>query len=978
MLKLVFTIISLFLLTIPCYSEDNSVYIRDWLLCGPFLNVNKNQRITTDYLFRQQEIVPDVGKYSGGVQWKKYTTPDNNLDFTRPDVGYSLTAACVAYAHTFIYSPKQQKVKFTLAYDDGVIMFLNGVRVYSESKYWGYVFDKVIPEVALEEGWNRLLVKVNQSWVGWLGSVKITSDDNRPIEGLKIQAENPGIIGKFFKPDPKIVDVDIDDNLYYTKSDKIIIPINANLLNTGTEDLKNSVLQCKDEDGKVVCNQTIDLVPSGQMVGIKLYIDVQTIAGVIGKKLNINSLINDTTSSSQYLVLPWEDTHVFRGVGEDDEFKKELDAQVQGLPFATKKVFLKTIFKPINICDWKFYDGEIKNFNPNKTDYFSWKDVDITTGLNPANECCWLKREVVLNELFSSTPVLLNLNLPESVVNTVFVNGKKTNYSSDGVRISDNLLPDKKHVVVIKLNKTVAGKSFIPTIAVDNPKMAGYLNDMIYGRYFLDEKDEQIDRDIDKLYTYFINHDVEKFNNYLTTLVSKYAAVVKELKNQTIYLLGSSHIDLGWLWTGEETKKVCNYTFNQAIKFMDEYPEFRYTQSQAQAYEWVEKEYPELFKKIQDKVKSKQWELVGGMWVEPDCNIPCGESYVRQIFYGKRYFMDKFGVDVKIGWNPDSFGFNWSLPQIYKKCGIDYFESFKLKSNDVNPFPYDLFWWEGIDGTRIMTIFPYYYRLVNKKMIKRYKDFQKKTNNFPVYMHLYGIGDHGGGPSKEDIEIGKKCETTDLFPNVKFGTAEEYFKHTEKVLKSNSALNLPVWKDELYLEYHRGVYTTQAKSKRLNRLAENGLMNTEKICSLKTILGDDKSYPTQKFTELWKEVLYRHFHDILPGSGVNILYKETEQKYDEVLKSLAELLSPALKSIASKIDTTKPADKSIVLFNTLSWRRTSWVETEFDLPSAKKFVKLVDSQNDEIIYQTISRDDKKLKFGFIAETVPSFGYKIYW
>ncbi|MGH9351758.1 MAG: alpha-mannosidase, partial [Terriglobia bacterium] len=313
----------------------------------------------------------------------------------------------------------------------------------------------------------------------------------------------------------------------------------------------------------------------------------------------------------------------------------------------------------------------------------------------------------------------------------------------------------------------------------------------------------------------------------------------RELKRYTILLTGQSHMDMAWLWPWTETVETVRSTFRTVLLLMMRNPEFTYTQSQTVAYAWMEEKYPDLFEEIKQRVKEGRWELVGGMWVEPDLNMPDGESLVRQILYGKRYFQEKFQVDVRVGWNPDSFGYNWQLPQIYKKSGIDYFMTVKLESNDTNKFPYRLFWWQAPDGSKVLTYFP---NGLNGgtdavPMARTFMEIAPESGTKEI-MFIYGVGDHGGGPTQLEIDKAKRLQATPLFPNLKFSVALPFF---EDIQRNANRLKIPVWNDELYYENHRGVFTTQARTKRENRKSEILLANAEKFASLAQLFG--RPYP---------------------------------------------------------------------------------------------------------------------------------------
>jgi alpha-mannosidase len=332
---------------------------------------------------------------------------------------------------------------------------------------------------------------------------------------------------------------------------------------------------------------------------------------------------------------------------------------------------------------------------------------------------------------------------------------------------------------------------------------------------------------------------------------------------------------MAWLWPWTETVEVVRNTFRAALQLMARNPEFTYTQSQAAAYAWMEEKYPPLFEEIKERVKQGRWEIVGGMWVEPDLNMPDGESLVRQFLFGKRYFQEKFGVDVRTAWNPDTFGYNWQMPQICKKSGIDFFVTTKLARNDTNKFPYRLFWWESPDGSRVLTYFPNMVgEHVEGSLMNAHLMSASQAIGTREIMYLYGVGDHGGGPTQLDIDAARRLEQTNLFPVVKFGTAQPFL---EGLRQQSNQLNVPVWNDELYFEYHRGVFTSQAHTKRHNRKSEVLLLNAEKFSSLAQLLG--QPYRQEDLNEAWKMVLFNQFHDILPGSSIAPVYVDAARDY---------------------------------------------------------------------------------------------------
>ena len=454
------------------------------------------------------------------------------------------------------------------------------------------------------------------------------------------------------------------------------------------------------------------------------------------------------------------------------------------------------------------------------------------------------------------------------------------------------------------------------------------------------------------------------------------------LKQFTIRAIGNSHIDMAWLWPWTETVEVVRNTFQSVLDLMREYPDLKFTMSSARTYEWMQEKYPDLFQQIQQRVKEGRWEVVGGMWVEPDLNMPDGESLVRQILVGKRYFQKNFGVDIKIGWNPDSFGYNWQLPQIYKKSGIDYFVTSKLLwATDYTKFPYRLFWWEAPDGSRLLSYFPHEYaNEFEPEQIAKDLSFYApliygpKVNDTPQMMYLYGIGDHGGGPTRTMLDRADRLRAPDrVFPRIQFSTAKDFFTDLQTELPN---LKVPTWKDELYFEYHRGVYTTQSETKRRIRQDEELTLDAEKYASLASLFG--QSYPQEEFALAWKNLLFDHFHDIMPGSGIAANYLDAKRNLEDIARVDHEITHKSLTEILAHINIQGDG-VPVVVFNSLAWPRTEVIEIEAQLPGPTKQAEVVDSKGQLVESQLLSIEPATNRARLLVlVNVPALGYQTYF
>ncbi len=382
----------------------------------------------------------------------------------------------------------------------------------------------------------------------------------------------------------------------------------------------------------------------------------------------------------------------------------------------------------------------------------------------------------------------------------------------------------------------------------------------------------------------------------------------------TAHAVGHAHIDTGWLWPVRETIRKCARTFSSQLALMEEYPDYVFGASAAQHYAFVKEHYPTLYRKLKDAVASGRWEIQGGMWVEADCNLISGESMVRQFLHGKNFFMDEFGFDVKNLWIPDVFGYSAALPQIIRKSACDFFLTQKLSWSQFNRFPYQSFRWRGIDGSEVLTHFPpedtYNSMLLPKELVKAQNRYTE-GDSLSDFMSLYGIGDGGGGPFTELVEIGKREASLDTCPHLKFDRADHFFECLEK-----SRAELPVWKGELYLELHRGTLTTQSRTKRNNRKCEQLLAETEFLCSMLP----PALYPAKELDGAWKLLLLNQFHDIIPGSSITLVYETTEKEHAQLAALCESLIARAAEQLFPKT-----ADHALLL-NTLSYDYDTLVE----------------------------------------------------
>jgi alpha-mannosidase len=393
-----------------------------------------------------------------------------------------------------------------------------------------------------------------------------------------------------------------------------------------------------------------------------------------------------------------------------------------------------------------------------------------------------------------------------------------------------------------------------------------------------------------------------------------------------ITAVGHAHIDSAWLWPIRETVRKCARTFSTAVQLMDEYSDYEFACSQAQQHAWMQERYPELFARMQDHVAKGKFEPVGSMWVEPDCNLPSGEALVRQFVYGKRFFLEAYGVETVECWLPDAFGYPASLPQIMAKAGVNAFISQKLSWNESNRYPHHTFWWEGIDGSRVLTHFPPADTYNGSFEVPQ---LRYSATNFidhdtsSTSLYLFGWGDGGGGPTEIMLQRAERVADLDGVPKVTMGTNRSFL---DKVLAEEP--KLATWAGELYLEYHRGTFTTQAHTKAGNRRGEWALYDAELWSALAGTGADAETKGTLLRT--WHELLLQQFHDILPGSSINWVHKDSEAAHTEILKTAHAVTDNAEAALAGAIDTSWATNPAVIA-NSASHARNEVVRLPIEL-----------------------------------------------
>jgi alpha-mannosidase len=688
---------------------------------------------------------------------------------------------------------------------------------------------------------------------------------------------------------------------------------------------------------------------------------------------------------------------------------------------------------------WKFHAGDLPHGEDPALDDSGW--LAMAAGATAPNEAVWFRQVIQVPPSLNGYDLTgariwfqFHADANGPVPQIIYVNGRRVALGDDlePIVLFDKAQPGDKAVVAVKLMHTVdtkriagatmridfpeirpnpvdLGEQFLaaahlaPSLAPGDPEPMATLNRAIHAVDIaaLDDNDQNS------------RHNQQAFDESLKAAHGQLEALRPLLSKATFHLDGNAHIDAAWLWPWTETVGVVRNTFSTALQLMYEYPGYTFTQSAAAYNEWMARDYPDINDQIKQRIKEGRWEIVGGMWVEPDLNMPDGESLVRQLLVGKRWYQHEYGVDVRVGWNPDSFGYSWQLPQIYKKSGVDYFVTQKMTWNDTNHLPFKLFWWESPDGSKVLTYFPHDYVNLTLNPVRLSEDLKNGRTfspGLPELLDLYGVGDHGGGPTRAILDEGFHWKNPGpaaiaanggkpVTPKYQFGSAQSFFSTVETEIAPESRtwnyqsipnyqepapvagkIAIPTWDSELYLEYHRGVFTTQAQHKHNMRTAEEEMLNAEKWSSLAWL--DGATYPGDQLTEDWKKVLFNQFHDLAAGSGIGVIYKDAQKDYDWVRMSTDEISSGALGTVSDAINTNgkQDGDFPVVVYNPLSWERSGDVTFSFELPDHfSGSPEIRDANGKELRQWNWQKNPKEP--GTVALTVhvdhvPALGYKV--
>ncbi|MEH1882520.1 alpha-mannosidase [Nostoc sp.] len=675
-------------------------------------------------------------------------------------------------------------------------------------------------------------------------------------------------------------------------------------------------------------------------------------------------------------------------------------------------------FCQVNLqSSWLYQESDLIITDVVATDLSHWQPVQLNAKEHIAwtggKKVLWLVQRLVVPQDLQGYP-LTGLSLRLALVwwadsAEIYVNGELVLEGdlfdcSPRVLVSQGVTPGEEFIVALRLESpghcdgALVRSLLVYESTVDNNPDPGFVADelavmQLYLEKFTPEKLDVLATMVAEVTNRRGTEDTEEEKGLVKSFLSLRQNLIQSdilaplLKGgwgdqkSKIFLLGHAHLDLAWLWPVSETWNAAQNTFESVLKLQADFPELIFCHSTPALYAWIEEHRPDLFGAIQAQVAAGRWEVVGGMWVEPELNLIAGESIVRQLLYGQRYIQEKFGQLSTIVWVPDSFGFCATLPQFFANAGIEYFVTQKLRWNDTTKFDYGAFWWRSPDGSEVFSLMsaPIGESIDPAKMASSALEWQSQTG-LSESLWLPGVGDHGGGPTRDMLETAQRWQKSPVFPDLEFTTAEKYLQQISKGVRSqesgvrsSDSPSFPTWNDELYLEFHRGCYTTHADQKRWNRRCENLLYQAELFATLATV-SCGVTYPKAEIEAAWKQVLFQQFHDILPGSSINQVYIDALTQWQQVEQVGTKILQESLFAIASHItpsEPPKPDSLPIFIFNSLNWQRSEVVSVA--LPTPEEW-QIYDTSGKQLV----SQSSEPSTLLFFAPEIPPVGYRIFW
>ena len=843
---------------IAAAAEAQDLPITRWLIRGPIHTDTGATRVTRDYLGGETTVLPDSGDIVAGGAFVPVAADSlGGIDLLQ--VFHDSTDNAAAYAHAYVYAPEDRTVLLVMDSDDDIMAWLNGQQVWLNEIARGLRSGSDTVPVRLAAGWNTVLLKaVNRSGgFGVLG--RLARAPGEPtLDGIRTAYRRPaGVTGHIYPSGTITASALRLTGAATWNRDRLEIPATVTLTAWGRDTLSGVLARVSQEGSTWTTDSVTSLAPAAPTaLHFQATFDELRRAG-----LDVAPLTAAVT---------WPEGSRNAGLAVDAGW------------------LLRVWGGRLALGSW------LRDSQPDGARH-------LRTTLVVPSAFAGLAMDLLAAQFGPRATFAVNQHAPA--------------WRDGAVELCAPCREGDTLTVAIALE---AGRPWwtFPDARVRELGYKEFADGYVYAQRLVGRV-PSIDRPDPREWLAAIGGGTA-YHRLLDRYTNAYAPLAVELKRDTLHLIGNSHIDAAWLWPWSETEhEVIPNTWRTSLKLAAMFPGYVFAASAAVYYDAMDHLDPGLADSLRAAVRAGQWDIVGGWWLEPDQNIPSGEDLARQGLYGQRYFEHHYGRRATVGWTPDSFGYPWTLPQIYKLAGLDYFVTQKIRWNDSTQLPYDAFWWEGRDGTRLFTYNPFGYDhdLEPGRLISDRLDDERRNNGIHHQLVLYGVGDHGGGPTIEMLQRAEELRRVPTFPTMMYDNADHALADV-RTSQPDSAF--PVWHDELYLEYHRGTYTTQAYQKLAARRSDALLRTAEALAAV-----DTAAYPRARLESAWHKVLFNEFHDILPGSGIHINYVVADQWYDSAWATLDTVSTRALADLGARLDTRVTGGRTVpaVVFNALTWPR---------------------------------------------------------
>ncbi|MEK7667619.1 MAG: glycoside hydrolase family 38 C-terminal domain-containing protein [Gemmatimonadota bacterium] len=860
--------------------------VRTWLVRGPIHADTGLAGLLRDYAAKESRLLPDSGDVAAGGAFLPAAADSlgrvNLVSLLRAGTDWA-----VAYAHVYVYAPAERTLLLVMDSDDDIVGFVNGQRVWVNDVARGVAGGRDTATVRLAAGWNSVLLKVRNRTGGFdvLGRLAAIPGGGG-LDGVRAQARRPPDLrpGTHNHPAPTVTvsPLRLEGPLTWAAG-QMDLAASASLTAWGRDTLRGVNVRFL-QNGTAWTGDSVGALAPGVPMQVRLRPTFDDLRAAALETAPLRAAI------------AWA------------------GAPGAAPPAAARPSARRPAATPPS-------------------------DIEVTVSVDPGRLLQLAGSRLALGSWIADSadgqrrfqvrvivpPVLaaqrLDLLAPEFGPRaTYLVGGVARAWRAGAVELCAPCRAGDTLRLAIALE---AGRPWwtLPAARVRDAGYAEYAAGYGYARAFAGRAPDITAPDTREWLAALGAGDGGAYAALAARYRDAYAPLATTIRRDTLHLVGNSHIDAAWLWPWSETEEVIRNTWRTSLKLAGMFPGYVFTGSSAAFYDYVDRALPTLADSIRQAMTAGQWAIVGGMWVEPDQNAPSGESLARQGLYGQRYFQRRFGQRSRVAWTPDSFGYPWTLPQIYRQLGFDAFVTQKIRWNDSTELPYNAFFWEGRDGSRIFTYNPYGYshELDASDLVReRLEDRRRTGGNHQIV--LYGVGDHGGGPTIEILQRAEDLRRVPTFPALRYAHPDSALTAVRTALGDGA---FPVWRDELYLEYHRGTYTTQARQKWSLARSEAMLRTAEALAAV-----DAADYPRQRLEDIWRRVLFNQFHDILPGSSIHQVYVDANATYDTAWALLDTLTTRGFAGLRARMDTRTSRGRGlvpVVVFNPLTWVRSDLV-----------------------------------------------------